>query len=223
MTRLYIVAVPQPSNTTPANVIVFARTPIHGQVKKRLALSVGDGVALETYRQLLEITLLASHQAVTRLENGVLWWCHLGPSPGEESLSGRAVRAVPQTGSGIAENLNMALDMWGQGVAGSKVLVMGADHPTINNSHIVEMIDLLDDEPVCLGPAPDGGFWCIGTTIPLGRIMDGVPLGTDRALTQLKAALTQTKQTFAEGPDLWDVDTAEDLQRWRALAGRKKT
>ena len=38
-------------------VLVFARAPVRGQVKSRIARDVGDDMALDIYRELLERTL----------------------------------------------------------------------------------------------------------------------------------------------------------------------
>jgi len=101
------------------------------------------------------------------------------------------------------------------------VIVIGADHPTLEPGHIVTMARLLDGHPVSIGPAQDGGFWALGTTVPLDGILDHVPLSCGDTLIALETALEARGLSHVRGPTLWDVDTEIDLNRWRKEMEKK--
>lgn len=196
-------------------VVVLARSPLHGAVKKRLAASIGDDAALEAYREMLAITIEATSRAVARTPGWLLEVRHLGPPWDVGRNLPVSPLFVPQTSLDQGRNLDEALE-GRQGNEWSASLVIGADHPTLEPDHIVEMGSLLNDHPICIGPCEDGGFWCVGASIPVRDLMEGVPLGTDRAMEGLVEKVEGLGLSWGKGPLLWDVDTADDLQRWRA-------
>lgn len=193
----------------------MARTPILGAVKRRLATRIGDAAALQIYERLLGLALAAAARAVKDRPGWRLELRHLGPP--FEAGADLPVRPqlVPQGGRDFAFNLEDALHSHLSHPEHAS-LVVGADHPDLAPSHIWEAADLLEDRPFCIGPSEDGGFWCAGTRIEARGVFSRVSLGTGRAMSDLARELERRGIPWAKGPTLWDVDTAEDLERWRA-------
>jgi glycosyltransferase A (GT-A) superfamily protein (DUF2064 family) len=204
-----------PSTSPRLRVIVFTRTPVLGAVKTRLAARIGDRAALEIHTAMLLRTIDAVRAAALARPTLAPEIHYLGPPPAIAGADMTGSRLVPQEGDTLAANLDAILADPGAGGARG-CIVIGSDHPTLEPAHILAMADILATRPVCVGPAEDGGFWSIGATVPLSGMMREVTLETSAALDGLRAALSRAGIAWGEGPTLWDLDTAADLDRWRA-------
>jgi glycosyltransferase A (GT-A) superfamily protein (DUF2064 family) len=70
----------------------------------------------------------------------------------------------------------------------------------------------LEDWPIVLGPALDGGYYLIGGTAPLPDLFSQIPWGTDRVLDETRRRLDSLRLRWTELPALRDVDTAADAR-----------
>jgi len=194
--------------------IVFTRSPVLGAVKTRLAAAIGDRAALEIHTSMLLRTIDAVRSAAVTRPTLVPEIHYLGPPPAPPIGETPAMRLVEQKGDTLAANLDAILaDPGAGGTRGC--IIIGSDHPTLEPAHILAMADILEDRPICVGPAEDGGFWSIGATVPLPGVIREVTLETGAALDGVRAALSRAGIAWGEGPTLWDLDTAADLVRWR--------
>ena len=201
------------ANTDLIELALFVRAPVLGKVKTRLAAAIGARKALEVYKKLLAHTFEAAI-AASRLSpyiKPVLW--HRGPITPIDIPAVLSVDMRPQHYDSMRENLHEIICAPSLTCRG--VIVIGADHPTLEPEHIVTMVRLLDSHPVSIGPAQDGGFWALGTTVPLNGILDRVPLSCGDTLVALEKALEVRGLPHVRGPILWDVDTEADLRRWQ--------
>jgi len=196
------------------DVVVFARSTVLGQVKRRLADSLGRRRALAIHRKLLRHSLravAAAHQTDPSLRP-VLF--HLGPAPAADLPSSFDGLLVPQPHQEMAANLADAVRSPASGHR-LGVVVIGADHPLLGRDQIIAMARLLDRYPVAVGPAEDGGFWALATRVPLDSIAIRIPLGTDQALARLLDGIAEAGLACGIGPTLWDVDNPSDVDRWK--------
>jgi len=209
----------QTGNTDLIELAVFVRSPVLRKVKTRLAAAIGPEKALEVYRKLLAHTFEAAI-AASRMSpdiKPVLW--HRGPVAPIDIPAEFTMDVRPQRHDSMRENLHEILRA--PSLTRRGVIVIGADHPTLEPGHIVTMARLLDGHPVSIGPAQDGGFWALGTTVPLDGILDHVPLSCGDTLIALETALEARGLSHVRGPTLWDVDTEIDLNRWRKEMEKK--
>ena len=138
-------------------VLVFARPPLAGQVKTRLAATLGDDLALTIYRQLLTHTL---EQVAASGRSLVLY------AAAESDELARLARyyggrLARQQGTGLGERMVRALSAE---LAGAQaVLLLGSDCPGLAAQHLAQGFEALACVDVVLGPATDGGFWAIGS------------------------------------------------------------
>ena len=100
------------------------------------------------------------------------------------------------------------------------VIIVGSDIPSIRPSHIAEAFRLLGGADAVLGPAPDGGYWLVGLkrTPRVPKPFAAVRWSGSHALSDTLANLKGRRVALAAR--LSDVDTAEDLRREGARAGR---
>jgi uncharacterized protein len=201
-------------------IAVFARAPVLGRVKTRLAAEIGAPDALAAYSELLERTVAAVVGACR--ERGdlvpVLW--HLGDWPGAFPLPPPLAGNLRRQPHGeMLENLREVFRP-DPGSPRRGAIAVGADHPGIEATHVLAMAALLDGADVAIGPAEDGGFWSVGATVDLREALRGLPVGTGHALAALERAAFGAGFSVRRGPTLWDVDTTDDLRRWRGQMHR---
>ncbi len=185
--------------------IVFARAPRLGRVKRRLAAEVGDVAALRFYRRTL-MRLLA------RVARDRRWRTVLALTPDNGRVAGWSSRAPgrtsarPQGCGGLGTRMARALAR----ARGPAVLV-GSDIPALGPAQIAQAFGRLRSADAVFGPAFDGGYYLVGTRRgTLARWMfDAVRWSSPHALADTRANLRGRRVALIDR--LADVDTAADL------------
>ena len=181
---------------------VFARAPVLGEVKTRLAATVGQPAALAVYRELVAQTL-------TRLElgNGAfvpeIWIA--GDSADVDGWR-RRFRVVAQPDGDLGARMAAAFE------DGVDVLV-GCDIPPLTASYVDCALAALDDADLTLGPTEDGGYCLVAMNEPHPEIFADIPWGTCDVLAATRRAAAHLRVSLLE--TLWDVDDEVGLRRWR--------
>jgi uncharacterized protein len=200
------------------HVVIFARAPQAGRVKRRLASEIGLMAAARFYRATLA-------DQIRRLANDRRWAVWLFVTP-DRFLAHPAWRgAVPRSrrrpqGAG---DLGQRMKLPFQVLPAGPVVLVGSDIPALRAGHIARAFRLLGQHDLVFGPASDGGFWLVGARRlkPLPRtLFAAVRWSTAQALADTLAGLPAGIST-ALADTLDDVDDAQDLQRWQIKsAGR---
>lgn len=190
-------------------VYVFARAPVLGQVKTRLAATIGDEAALDFY-----VTTL--RRTVATLAADARWRTVLAVTPDESaddpSFWPDGVERVPQGDGDLGQRMARFL-------AKAPALVVGSDIPGIEAKHIADAVTALRDHDLVLGPAEDGGFWLVGAAAPPpATIFDNVRWSSEHTLADTLANLGG--HSVARVATLWDVDDEAGFRRWRG-SGRR--
>ena len=190
-------------------VIVFARTPRLGAVKRRLAAVIGRIAAQRFHRLTLEAL-------VRRLARDPRWRTVLCVTSG----SYRWPRAVPrraQARGGLGVRMAHAIAAMPPG----PVVLIGSDIPGIRPDHIARAFRALAARDVVFGPAEDGGYWLIGVRnrALLRGLFQDVCWSTQHALADTIANVPPGR-AFALADTLSDVDDAAAWRRWRE--GRRR-
>ncbi len=177
--------------------IVFARAPRLGRVKRRLAAEIGQAAALHFYRRTL-MRLLA------RVVRDRRWRVVLALTPDNARLAGRP--SLPQGRGDLGVRMARVLAR----ARGPAVLV-GADIPALGPAQIARAFRRLRSADAVLGPAADGGYYLVGTRRgTFARWMFGaVRWSTPHALADTLANLRLRRVALIDR--LADVDTAADL------------
>ncbi len=189
---------------------LIAKVPEVGRVKTRLCPPLTLPEAAEMAAAMLTDTLAAA------ASSGADPWCVYD---GDERVLVRhlqlPVPVLRQTGGGLEARLEAAqADLFARGY--DQVILLGADCPTVSGAYLRQAIGALVDVDLVLGPAMDGGYTLIGTNAPSPALFDGVPMSTDRVLTDtLERAVQQRLQVRLLA---WrhDLDTVADLVEARA-------
>jgi rSAM/selenodomain-associated transferase 1 len=196
------------------SLIVMAKQPRAGAVKRRLARGIGAVAATRFYRATLRHTLM-------RLAADARWRTYLAVAP-DAALSETCwpswprVPRIAQAQGDLGARMQALFDRMPPG----PVVLVGSDIPGISPAHIAEAFRLLGQADAVFGSARDGGYWLVGFKRSPGRLapFHDVPWSTDRALAATCANLKGRRIAFAA--TLGDVDTAEDLKRQRGVVER---
>jgi glycosyltransferase A (GT-A) superfamily protein (DUF2064 family) len=130
-------------------------------------------------------------------------------------LDGEAILA--QRGAGLDERLAAAFED-----LGGPALIVGMDTPQVRPAQLRAALRALDDHDAVLGPAADGGYWCIGLRVPDPRALVGVPMSAGFTLDAQRERLDALGLRGAEVDALIDVDTIEDARAVAAAAPRTR-
>lgn len=196
-------------------ILVFARAPVAGEVKTRLAAHIGKQAAASVYQQLLCATLdMASASGLAAVE------LHVASQPGHplfKSLADRWPLEIRlQQGVDLGQRMYHALQSALRQAAFA--VLIGTDCPEMNAAYLQRACQLLDDgSAVVLGPADDGGYVLIGVRSCDERLFRAIPWGSDRVLQLTRERLQALQLRYTELDSLWDLDRPEDLRRWRSM------
>ncbi len=199
----------------PPGLLVFAKAPVPGRVKTRLAQAIGDDAATTVYRALAERTL-ATAAAARRagVVGAVELWLdpHSDPAAVASWRDRFDVAVARQDGDDLGERMHHALRT--ALARGRPALLIGTDVPGYDVAYLARAAAALARHDAVVGPAEDGGYALIG----LARDVDAfseVPWSTPEVMAATRARLAACGASHAELPPLWDVDTHDDLLRWQ--------
>ena len=199
---------------------IFARVPVHGRVKTRLAADVGADAALAAYEALLASTLrkLAPRRATFEAEiwvdggvDGFAAWQRRCAAIG---LRERCLPLIEQCGGDLGQRMAWAFD---QGVH----VLVGTDVPEMTVSYVEEAIAALRHADLVLGPTEDGGYCLVGMNSPRPALFEGIPWGTADVLGSTLHAANALRVELLDA--MWDVDEGQDLERWYAAQAHTPT
>lgn len=189
--------------------VVFARSPFLGRVKTRLTPPLTPAEALVFHRALVEDTL-------ERLErwtrSGLERWLYLSEALSMQLDVAPAWRSRVQTGDDLGERMEDAFRRANED-GRDRVVILGSDSPTLPLDYLDQAFDLLGTNDVVLGPADDGGYYLVGTSVLVPEMLRGIAWGSSRVLEQTTRALSRAGRSFHLLPSWYDVDTAQDLLR----------
>ena len=192
-------------------VIVFAKEPIAGQVKTRLAAGIGSQMACHIYTRLLSNTLTQ----VARAEADA--WLYLPPGQilaEAFDLTGFSVGV--QRGDGLGERMADAFESsFSQGC--DRVVLVGSDCPGLRTHHLNQALGSLDSCQTVFGPSLDGGYYLVGQRPPARDLFSAVDWSTDRVWEQTRRLLEAHGWGHVLLETLEDVDDPAGWERNRHL------
>ena len=193
----------------PATICVFAKPPLPGTAKTRLAASIGEGPAAELAAAFLEDTW----SAVGRLE-----WAQPVLAVTDEAAFRfwpADVPRWPQGGGDLGLRLERVL---GRALErGHPALAVGADTPGLPTRLLEQARAALERADAVLGPAEDGGFYLLGMRVcPAGALAE-LPWSEPRTFSATLVRLRELGLQVAVLEPWFDVDRLEDLSRLAVL------
>ena len=203
---------------------LFAKYWQPGQVKTRLAATIGDDLACRLYRIFL-FNLLdrlgisadsrwvvfspAEQQDSFRSEIAESWQLQ---AQSDGSLGRRMEHFFDDRFSQCNQG-RVAVGRGGQtqSIDCHKTIVIGADCPQITAREIADAFERLEGNDVVIGPSADGGYYLLGMRSQRANVFENVDWSTDRVLPQTIRLLEQQGKSYALLDVKTDVDDAKNL------------
>lgn len=181
-------------------VIIFARAPRLGAVKRRLARDIGDRAALRFHVSTL--TALVRDLSACRRFDVVL---AVTPDRARFRLPVR-VRRIGQGNGDLGARMSRALARY------RRVALLGSDIPQARAADVRAAVRALGTADAVFGPASDGGYWLIalGPRRP-GDLFGAARWSTEHALADTLKQFRHHRVGFIRR--LSDVDTEADYRR----------
>lgn len=184
--------------------MIFAKNPVKGWVKSRLAESIGQQKALVVYRQLLKHT----HRVTAALNYPKkVYYSHF-IEPDDIWEAAGFDKALQDSGdlgqkmaSGFLDNLSDY----------QKVVIVGSDCPELTKAHLEEAFSQLDSYETVIGPAKDGGYYLLGMRQFIPGLFKQIDWSTSKVLAQTTAILDSQRLSYYLLETLNDIDSYDDL------------
>jgi rSAM/selenodomain-associated transferase 1 len=203
-----------------AALIVFAKAPVAGQAKTRLAPALGPDGAAALARRLLDHAVAQAGAAALALHASL----ELCVTPHAEHLAFARLALVhgleltTQGGGDLGTRMDRALT---RGLRrADRALLIGTDAPALDAALLLRAAQALDDADAIFVPALDGGYALVGLRAPAPRLFDGMAWSTPGVMRATRERAWVTGLRLAELPPVADIDEPADLVHlpagWRA-------
>jgi rSAM/selenodomain-associated transferase 1 len=190
---------------------IFARWPLPGSAKTRLAAAIGADGAARVARAFLRDTL--DRFAAMPVRRVVAFTPDDVAGEIATLTAGRYVLR-PQGDGDLGARMHRFLATEVDAGADAVVL-LGTDSPTLPVAFVIRAFAELEAADLVLGPAADGGYYLLGCGRRVPPIFDGVTWGCSRVLAETAARVPQG-WSLRLLPPWYDVDTPD---AWEMLRG----
>ncbi|MBI2687814.1 MAG: TIGR04282 family arsenosugar biosynthesis glycosyltransferase [Acidobacteria bacterium] len=187
-------------------IAVFAKAPLPGRVKTRLAAAVGETEAARLYEQMVSTLLQRLTAAAGALGCDIALHTDISTDAWSAFPVSRAVQCEGDLGARMWRALSRGLEE-----GRPRMMIVGGDVPTVPVSFLQLILNA--EEDVVLGPSEDGGYYAISCRRVHAEMFTGVDWSTARACRQTEEACRRAGLSVARGPMWFDIDEASDLAR----------
>jgi hypothetical protein len=190
-----------------AEVVIFAKAPVAGKVKTRLAATIGADLAAAAHQAFVADTV------ATVVESGLTGLiAYAGDSAHSGFDCARAAgfafeeQPAGDLGHRMSSLLKSRLN------SSERVVFVGTDSPTLPAEFITRAAQLLDEVDVVVGPSFDGGYYLIALKHAHSSLFEGISWSTDEVFSQTLDRCLESGLTHTVLPFWYDVDHADDLR-----------
>lgn len=188
--------------------IIFARNPVRGKVKTRLAATMGDDKALSIYQSLLEYTVQITQQLpcdryvfyADGISNNDVWSDDLYLKKNQE-------------GNDLGQRMLHAFDtLFQQGY--QKIIIIGTDCFELSSTILLDAFTALDEKEVVIGPSEDGGYYLLGIRQFFPFLFEEKAWSTNTVYSSTVQQLAIQNIRYDTLPILNDIDTEDDWKQY---------
>jgi uncharacterized protein len=201
------------SNAPPADaprIAVFAKAPVAGEVKTRLAATLGADRAARLHAGLVEHALATAAQA--RPATLELWCAPDAAHPFFARCAERfgcTLRA--QEGGDLGARMAHAF------AAGTPLVLVGSDCPMLTPAHLLRAWHALRTHDAVFAPAEDGGYVLVALSRPQPALFASMAWSGPGVMRETRERAAAAGLRSLELETLWDVDRPEDFRRLQQL------
>ncbi len=184
--------------------LIFVKNLLYGQVKTRLAATVGNDNAMEIYRQLLQHTNSVCKNIHA---DKIVFYSDFIE---EDIWNKREFKKEIQWGNDLAERMkNAFIKAFDNGY--EKAIIIGTDCPQIDQTILENAFTQLNYFDIVLGPATDGGYYLLGMKTFFAVFFENIKWSTDTVLKKTIEICNQNKLSYVLLPELTDIDEEKDM------------
>ncbi len=194
---------------------IFARQPVPGQVKTRLAADWGYDRAAELYecfvRDVIEKFATVGDRRIIgftpNTDESRQWF----NAASRSSALAEAWLLWPQPESDLGLRMAKYFEKWTDS-PGHRTILIGSDSPSLPIDYLDQAWQLLEKNDCVIGPATDGGYYLIGfrDSVPdFGAAFREIEWSTAEVLAQTIEQLKHHEISLGLLPPWYDVDSVE--------------
>jgi hypothetical protein len=189
-------------------VIVFAKAPVPGYAKTRLAKVIGNKAAAYLASKMLNETV---KQAVLANIGPVELCCDPDVSHQQffQLRSNYGIVLSPQGIGDLGFRMSRAFERTLKTY--TRVLLIGTDAPGLTANHLRDANNLLKSQNAVFAPAHDGGYVLVGLSRFMPTLFQGISWSTPEVMKETRARLDELDESCEELSTFFDVDEASDL------------
>lgn len=183
-----------------------------GRIKTRWGSEIGMERAAAAARVFQECLV---HRLATKGDRRILVYSPSNQAAEYRHLAGAAWQCVEQSDGDLGQRLSgFASRMLGEV---KRLVILGSDSPDIPPDYIEQAFALLQQLPVVLGPAQDGGYYLVGMSRFVPELFDAIPWSTSRVFAESCDRLRRVGVAFGALP-MWD--DVDDHASWMRVRDR---
>ncbi|NRA23027.1 MAG: glycosyltransferase [Oleispira sp.] len=196
--------------------IVLSKAPLPGLVKTRLISTLGEQGACDLYRQLLnrlENTL--KNLIADNIGQVALWVAGDAEHDAFHSWLGFATFYQQPSLADLGDRMAMAVQ---SSLSRDCIpILLGVDVPDLNETYLMNCLQQLENHELVISPAEDGGYGLLGMKQFYSELFTKKAWGTNKVFARTKSDIKNLKLNVSYLPQVWDVDEAEDVKRFKKL------
>ena len=210
-----------PDGSSRSYICIFAKPPIPGQTKSRLAKVIGNELAAELSAAMLyDIT----KQACDVNQCRVAVFYPPGFSADDYGLLAEFnLEYFEQSGSELGQRMCNAFKFILNDLSAESCIIIGSDCISHTTDLLDQALRLLQDSDVVVQPAEDGGYTLIGQSQLVSEIFKNIHWGTDTVMQSTLDILLKLPIDYVTLDTAFDIDTAEDLAKLREHTSKGPT
>lgn len=186
--------------------IVFLRSPVKGNVKTRIASTLGEDKALEIYIHLSSVTL--SLAAKVKMPVYIFY-----DGVADPLIEGTNFIILQQSHGSLGDKMKAAFTHVFR--YHSKAIIIGSDCPFISLQDIETAKNQLDSYNYVIGPSEDGGYYLLGLQRDMPDVFKDITWSTPEVLKETLSQIVAKGNSFTLLRTLYDIDTENDWIRYQ--------
>jgi hypothetical protein len=195
-----------------SRLLIFAKNPIPGKVKTRLAESIGNSGAVEVYLNLLKHTMDVVRKSGLPTQIWLSDRQELHPF-----FAGFGFDIHRQEGNDLGERMNHAFEKSFRENPRSPVIIIGSDCPELSADILLEASQKLAEQEMVIGPATDGGYYLIGLKQAQPELFLNKSWSHPNVFKEALHSAEKLNISVQLLPQLSDIDEKEDWLRLKHL------
>ncbi len=185
--------------------LIFAKNPTYGQVKTRLAATIGNDFALAVYQHLLRYTASITKDLPVKkivfysdfIEEQDIW-------------NNKVYNKQLQFGNDLGERMQNAFAYAFQ-QGNNQAVIIGTDCMELTSAIIINAFAHLRNNDVVTGPARDGGYYLLAMKQMHYQLFHNINWSTNEVLKQTLAICKNENLLVYQLQELSDIDNENDL------------